>query len=92
MRAPEGFTWQQWLKEKAMPLLLWTPFLMTKCVSLLENVTWQRGVSKEIAPVPDEVFPTLAQAVDAWNNKVTSSRSIFSSLLSLSNTQQFFFC
>jgi hypothetical protein len=29
---------------------------------------WQVGVSRELAPVPDVLFPTLEQAVQAWNN------------------------
>ena len=31
------------------------------------TITWQVGVSKTLAPVPDKIFSTLAAAVDAWN-------------------------
>lgn len=37
--------------------------------TLSREVTWQRGVSKEIAPVPDEIFSTVTQAVEAWNKQ-----------------------
>jgi hypothetical protein len=30
-------------------------------------VTWQRGVSQSIPPVPDQIVATLAEAVQAWN-------------------------
>jgi len=37
--------------------------------TLSRKVTWQVGISKEIAPVPDEIFPTVTEAVEAWNNQ-----------------------
>ncbi len=30
-------------------------------------VIWQAGVSQEIAPVPNQIFATLQEAVDMWN-------------------------
>ena len=35
--------------------------------SLLDAATWRVGVSQTLPPVPDEIFGTLADAVDAWN-------------------------
>jgi len=30
-------------------------------------IEWQVGVSRDVAPVPDTIFPTLGEAVAAWN-------------------------
>jgi hypothetical protein len=35
--------------------------------TLQRKVTWQVGVSKELAPVPNRIFATLAEAVTEWN-------------------------
>lgn len=35
--------------------------------SLLQSATWRVGVSQRIPPVINEIFGTLAEAVDAWN-------------------------
>jgi len=32
-----------------------------------KHVTWQRGVGRDVAPVQDEIVPTLADAIAAWN-------------------------
>jgi hypothetical protein len=37
--------------------------------ALTRNVDWQIGVSKEIAPEPDEIVPTVTEAVTAWNSE-----------------------
>src|SRR5262249_27767888 len=34
---------------------------------LAGRVTWQRGVGRELTPVQDEIVPTLAEAITAWN-------------------------
>jgi hypothetical protein len=31
------------------------------------DLTWQAGVSKEIPAVPSEIFPTIGDALDAWD-------------------------
>jgi hypothetical protein len=31
------------------------------------RVTWQRGVGREVTPVPGELVTTLAEAIDDWN-------------------------
>jgi hypothetical protein len=34
---------------------------------LAARVTWQRGVGRELTPVQDEIVPTVADAIAAWN-------------------------
>jgi hypothetical protein len=41
--------------------------LASVSAALDRPVTFQVGVSQEIAPVPGEIFATLQEAVDAWN-------------------------
>ncbi|HJZ78778.1 MAG TPA: hypothetical protein VKD91_00470 [Pyrinomonadaceae bacterium] len=41
--------------------------LASVSAALDRPVTWQVGVSKEIAPAPNQIFATLQEAVDAWN-------------------------
>jgi hypothetical protein len=41
--------------------------LASVSAALDRPVTWQAGVSKEIAPAPDQIFATLQEAVDEWN-------------------------
>jgi hypothetical protein len=36
---------------------------------LLDKVHWPVVVSQSLPPIPDAVFPTMADAVDAWNQK-----------------------
>jgi hypothetical protein len=31
------------------------------------RVTWQRGVGREVTPIPDELVATLAEAIEDWN-------------------------
>jgi hypothetical protein len=33
------------------------------------KVTWQVGVSRDVAAVPDLIFPTLGEAVEKWNEQ-----------------------
>jgi hypothetical protein len=41
--------------------------LASVSASLDRPVTWQVAVSQEIAPVPNQIFATLQEAVDEWN-------------------------
>lgn len=45
------------------------PYNRSESISrtLTRPVTWQVGVSSELTPLPDIIFATLAEAVDAWN-------------------------
>lgn len=36
--------------------------------TLTREITWQAGVSQEMDPVAGEIFGTLAEAVEAWND------------------------
>lgn len=35
--------------------------------TLTSTPTWQRGVSKEIAPIPGEIYATIGEAITEWN-------------------------
>jgi hypothetical protein len=41
--------------------------LASVAAALDRPVTWQVGVSQETAPVPEQIFATLQEAVHAWN-------------------------
>ena len=58
------------------------PYSRRETVSeeLTRQVTWQVGVSKEAASVPDKIFATLTEAVTAWNLQPSGSVGVIAIL------------
>jgi hypothetical protein len=50
---------------------------------LTRPVTWQVGVSQALSPVPDQVFPSLAEAVQVWNEQPPGTVGVIAVLDSL---------
>jgi hypothetical protein len=54
--------------------------LASVSAALDRQVTWQAGVSQEIAPAPDQIFATLQEAVDAWNAQAPGAVGVIAML------------
>jgi hypothetical protein len=44
------------------------------------RVRWQRGVGREVQPVPDEIVATLTEAIEAWNAQPPGTVGVISIL------------
>jgi hypothetical protein len=45
------------------------PYDRTASVAQIGRIGWQRAVSKDLAPVADEIVSTVDEAIDAWNEQ-----------------------
>jgi hypothetical protein len=55
---------------------------------LTRPVTWQVGVSQALPPVPDQVFPSLAEAVQVWNEQPRGTVGVIAVLDSLTYAEE----
>jgi hypothetical protein len=46
----------------------------------MRRVNWQRGVGREVPPVPDEIVATLTEAIEAWNAQPPGTVGVISIL------------
>jgi hypothetical protein len=56
--------------------------------TLTRPVTWQVGVSQTLPPVPNELFATLAEAVQAWNAQAPGTVGVIAILDSLTYEEE----
>jgi protein-S-isoprenylcysteine O-methyltransferase Ste14 len=62
VKAPEGYTWRSWFGGKAIPLTVWTPFLVAKLAALFAHGRAFLEEDRSTSLLPEFMIDTLTVA------------------------------